>query len=54
VTGLLKNWRIVIEDSRPSFVALADANQGNYGPLVALITQAIYGVEFISGSWPTA
>lgn len=42
--------RIVIEDRRPYFDALTEADRGNYANLEALITQAIYGVEFVPGS----
>lgn len=42
--------RIVIEDRRPYFDALTEADNGNYSNLEALVTQAIYGAEFIPGS----
>lgn len=47
---LHQNHRIVIEDRRPYFDALAEADRGNLSALETLITQAIYGVEFVSGS----
>ncbi|MHB1705898.1 MAG: Fic family protein [Acidithiobacillus sp.] len=47
---LHQNRRIVIEDRRPYFDALAEADRGELSALETLITQAIYGVEFVSGS----
>lgn len=42
--------RVFIDDRRPYFQALSEADQGNYAALEAQITQAIFGVEFIPGS----
>lgn len=42
--------RIVIEERRPYFDALTEADNGNYANLEALMTQAIYGAEFVPGS----
>lgn len=47
---LHQNRRIVIEDRRPYFNALVEADRGDLSALETLITQAIYGVEFVSGS----
>jgi fido (protein-threonine AMPylation protein) len=47
---LHRSRRIVIEDTRPYQDALAKAHHGDYSNLEALVTQAIYGVEFIPGS----
>lgn len=47
---LHQSGRIVIEDRRPYFDALAEADRGDLSALETLITQAIYGVEFVSGS----
>lgn len=50
-TELLKQTRrVVIEDRRPYFDALAAADAGDYLPLEAAITQAVMGVEFVPGS----
>ncbi len=42
--------RVVIEDRRPYFDALAKADKGDHSALDAVISQAIMGVEFVSGS----
>lgn len=42
--------RVFIDDRRPYFQALSEADQGNYSALEAQIAQAIFGVEFVSGS----
>ena len=42
--------RIVIEDRKPYFDALELAGNGDFSSLQSIITQAIYGVEFIAGS----
>lgn len=42
--------KIVIEDRPPYFDALLQADQGNLSALESLITQAMYGVEFMPGS----
>lgn len=42
--------RIVIEDRKPYFDALALADKGDMSALQAIITQAIFGVEFVPGS----
>jgi fido (protein-threonine AMPylation protein) len=42
--------RIVIEDRKPYFDALALAEEGDMSALQAIITQAIFGVEFVPGS----
>jgi fido (protein-threonine AMPylation protein) len=42
--------RIIIEDRRPYFEALSQADNGDYSALDRQITQAIFGVEFIAGS----
>lgn len=42
--------RIVIEDRKPYFDALALADTGSMASLESVITQAIYGVEFVPGS----
>ena len=47
---LQQDRRIVIEDRRPYFDALAEADRGEMSALETLITQAIFGVEFVSGS----
>ncbi|GEM_PF-874970 len=41
--------RVIVEDRIPYFEALQQADAGNYEPLRAAITQAIYGVEFVTG-----
>lgn len=41
---------VVIKDRVPYFVALRQADAGDIGPLTELLTQAIYGEEFIAGS----
>ena len=48
---LLKHTkRVVIEDRKPYFYALELAEKGDITALQSIITQAIYGVEFIEGS----
>lgn len=47
---LNQNRRIVIEDRRPYFDALVEADRGELSALEALITQAIFGVESVSDS----
>lgn len=47
---LNQNHRIIIEDRRPYFDALSMADNGDYSALETIITQAIFGVEFIGGS----
>lgn len=47
---LNQNHRIIIEDRRPYFDALSMADNGDYSALKTIITQAIFGVEFIAGS----
>lgn len=42
--------RVFIDDRRPYFQALSEADQGNYSALETQITQAIFGVEFAPGS----
>jgi hypothetical protein len=42
--------RVAIEDRAPYLSALAKADDGEFAELEALITQAIYGQEFIPGS----
>lgn len=44
---LHQHRRIVIEDRRPYFDALADADQGKLTALETFITQAIFGIESI-------
>ena len=46
---LNQNQRIILEDKRPYFDALFQADHGNYAALTAHITQAIFGVESIEG-----
>lgn len=41
---------VVIEDRIPYFVALGKADAGDLSPLTELITQAVYGQDFIGGS----
>jgi len=47
---LNQSRRVVIEDRRPYFDALAAADKGDYAPLEAEIMQAVMGVEFVPGS----
>lgn len=47
---LNQSHRIIIEDRRPYFDALSLADNGDYSALEAIVTQAIFGVEFIAGS----
>lgn len=47
---LNQSHRVIIEDSRPYFDALSMADNGNYSALETIVTQAIFGVEFIAGS----
>jgi fido (protein-threonine AMPylation protein) len=42
--------RIVIEDRKPYFDALVLANSGNISTLESIITQSIFGVEFVPDS----
>lgn len=42
--------RIVLEDRKPYFDALALADTGNMSALKSIITQSIFGVEFVPGS----
>ena len=42
--------RIVIEDKAPYYSALAKADAGDMSSLTDLISQAIYGEEFVGGS----
>lgn len=42
--------RISIDDRRPYFDAIQAANSGDLEPLVAVITQAIFGVEILASS----
>lgn len=42
--------RVFIDDRRPYFQALSEADQGNYSALETQIAQAIFGVEFVPGS----
>ena len=42
--------RIVLEDRKPYFDALALADTGNMSALESIITQSIFGVEFVPGS----
>jgi fido (protein-threonine AMPylation protein) len=44
---LNQQQRVVIEDRRPYFNALSEADRGSYSALQAQITQAIFGVEFL-------
>ena len=51
VTELLnQNRRVVIEDRRPYFDALAAADKGDFALLETVVSQAIRGVEFVAGS----
>jgi len=51
VRALLGEWRrIVIEDRASHVSALSRADEGHFETLEALITQAIFGQEFIAGS----
>jgi fido (protein-threonine AMPylation protein) len=40
--------RVIVEDRSPYFEALQKADAGDYEPLKSAITQAIYGVEFVT------
>lgn len=41
--------RVIVEDRNPYFEALRQADEGYYEALRAVITQAIYGVEYVTG-----
>lgn len=47
---LNRTGRVFLEDKRPYFDALSEANAGDYSKLETQITQAIFGSEFIAGS----
>lgn len=47
---LNRKHKIIIDDRRPYFDALSQADRGDYSALATQITQAIFGVEFIAGS----
>jgi len=47
---LKEERRIVLNDRIPYLAALVKADEGDFSPLEAVITQAIYGQEFVDGS----